>query len=231
MAYQRITLGEMKTKLMDRLGNSVFWDKYAEVAIYINEALRVWNLMTGQWKDKFTYNTVANQIFYTISDHILKPMRVTFNGLPLDLTSLFSLDNGEAGWQADSSVPNVWFPVGLTKIGIHPADSVGDNSLVVEGLVLAPVLTDDTAYLDLGEWQVQALLDYAQHIASFKQGGEEFKATQALLQNFFKAAGIQNDKFTKSAIYRRFMGEDAEEALKPIHKERRRGSDGQSASA
>lgn len=219
MPYQRVTLGDLKALLQNRLGNSLFWDQRLEIPIYINEALRIWNLMTGQWKDRFTYLTVANQIFYSVSANFLKVMRVTFNELPLDVTSLFSLDNGRPGWQMDSSTPESWFPVGLTQIGLHPADSAGANSLMVEGLIKAPVLTLDTDYLDLGEWQVQALLDYAQHVACFKQGGDEFKMTQPLLQSFVKAAGIQNSKFQQSALYRRFMGIDMDEQQRPVFKE------------
>jgi hypothetical protein len=215
MSYQRIRFSALKQMAMGRLGNVSFYNRDTEIPLYINEALRMWNVATWQWRGSYSWPTVPNQIFYTISAQILKPLRITYNGSPLDLTSLFSLDNGAHGWQADSSIPDSWFPVGLTQIGLHPADSAGANTLLVEGVVKAPVLLLDADYLDLGDWQVQAILDYVQHVAALKQGGEEFKATEAQLKNFVESAGLQNAKFKASAIYRRYMGLDLDLGLNP----------------
>lgn len=216
MAYQRITLSELKGLAMKRLGNVLFWDQDTEIVKYLNEALRTWNLMTGQWKGQQLMLTVLGQTLYSTT--LLKVMRVSLNDLALDQTSLFGLDQGHPGWQADTGVPVCWFPVGLTQIGLYPKDSVGNRSLKLEGLTVAPVLSADADYLDLGDWQVQPLLDAVQHLASFKQGGDEFKATMPLMQNFVTAAGIQNAKFKESGMYRRYMGADAEEQQKPIYK-------------
>lgn len=229
MPYEKITFGEMKTLGMNRLGNVAFYTK-DEVGTYLNEALRVWNVITCQWKNFKYVPTVAGQRYYNTSSLFLKVVRVKLNrGGILDLTSLLSLDLGQPGWQLDTGVPERWFPVGLTQIGIYPPDSTSDNMLHIEGVVPAPVMTSDDDYLDLGQWQIQALLDYVHHLATFKQGGEEFKASHYMLRNFMKAAAIQNSKFSEQALYRRYMGRDLDEMLRPNFIVREQSGNGSAA--
>jgi hypothetical protein len=45
------------------------------------------------------------------------------------------------------------------------------------------------------------MLDYAQHIATFKMGGAEFAATMPLLQDFIARAGMYNDKVKQMVQY------------------------------
>ena len=47
----------------DRVGADSFWTT-AEMELYIIEALRVWNLMTGKWQDTSAVATTASTIFY-----------------------------------------------------------------------------------------------------------------------------------------------------------------------
>jgi len=218
MAYQKVTFAELKLLGMNRLGNVAFYTE-DEVGIYLNEALRVWNLITWQWHGSVFIPTVASQTFYDVSASVLKTMRVEYNNVPLDLTSLQSLDLGQPGWQGTAAgTPKRWFPVALTQIGIYPTDAIGGNSLRVEGVLTTPVLVNESDYLDLGQWQVQALLDYVHHLATFKQGGEEFKASLQTLKSFMTAAGVQNRKFAETALYKRYMGMDLDELLRPMYR-------------
>jgi len=218
MAYAKVTFEELKLLGANRLGNVAFYTE-DEIGTYINEALRVWNLITWQWHGSVSIPTVASQAFYDVSASVLKTMRVEFNGVPLDLTSLQSLDLGQPGWQGTAAgTPKRWFPVALTQIGIYPTDATGGNSLRVEGVLATPVLVADADYLNLGQWQVQALLDYVHHLAAFKQGGEEFKASLQTLKNFMVAAGVQNAKFAATALYKRYMGMDLDELFRPVYR-------------
>lgn len=216
MAYAKVTYAELKAAGANRLGNIAFYSE-DEIGTYLNEALRVWNLITWQWHGSVLVPTVASQTYYDISASVLKTMRVEHNGVPLDLTSLQSLDLGQPGWQATAAgTPKRWFPVALTQIGIYPADATNGNSLRVEGVLATPTLSNDTDYLNLGQWQVQALLDYVHHLAAFKQGGEEFKASLETFKNFMRAAAVQNAKFAETALYKRYMGMDLDELLRPV---------------
>lgn len=212
MAYTKVTLLDLKEKLKARMGNAQFWTE-AELVLYLNEALRVWNVMTWQWRGSSMIPTVTAQIYYDTST-FLNVTRVVYNGIPLSLTSLFTLDQAVPGWQPTMGVPLKWFPVGATQIGIYPSDEA-TGQLVVHGIVPAPQLTADTDFLDLGEWTLQALMDYVEHIACFKQGGSEFEASMELYKSFVKAAGITNSKFQLSGMYRRVMGADLEQGQRP----------------
>jgi hypothetical protein len=45
------------------------------------------------------------------------------------------------------------------------------------------------------------ILDYAQHLAAFKQGGADFISTIPLYQNFMRAAEMQNKRIAQLALY------------------------------
>jgi hypothetical protein len=48
---------------------------------------------------------------------------------------------------------------------------------------------------------IDVLLDYAQHLASFKQGGTDFIETVQLYQNLVKYAEETSDRLRKSGIF------------------------------
>ena len=198
------------------MGNTAFWTD-AELLVYINESLRVWNVMARQWHKTATIPTTIGSMLVDTSADFINVTRVldptTYEALTE--TSMFTLDQMEPGWQLlHSPSPTTWFPLGLTKIGLYPKpDSLG--SVIVYGLTYAPQLVNDTNYLDLGEWLIQPLLDYVEHIACFKQGGKEFEYSAQLYKNFIKAAGIQNTKLQLSGMYRRLMGVDLEQGQRP----------------
>jgi hypothetical protein len=141
--------------------------------------------------------------------------RVTFNEDPLSETSLHDLDFGYHGWQGASGTPDQWFPHGLLEIGIVDSDAQGSNDVHVRGVTNAPVLTGGQ-YLNLPATVIPKILDYVQHIAAFKQGGQEFQATIPLLSGFFRAAEIENSKLELNAIFRRNTGQDLDSLLRPL---------------
>ena len=54
--YTWLTLQEAVDALQGRLANSTFWTQ-AELIVYINESLRLWNALTEQWNQDFIYNS------------------------------------------------------------------------------------------------------------------------------------------------------------------------------
>jgi hypothetical protein len=70
VAYQRVTLSQLKDRLAERLGGQGrFWSE-AEQELALNEALAVWQLMTGDFvKSKLTsYGTPVNPLDQTTMD-------------------------------------------------------------------------------------------------------------------------------------------------------------------
>jgi hypothetical protein len=78
--YQYITLSTLRQQLANRLydASMVFWSS-AELTVYIAEALRTWNALTGYWRGDFVAPTVLSQTWYDISGlaNTLRPYTVT----------------------------------------------------------------------------------------------------------------------------------------------------------
>ena len=58
----------------------------------------------------------------------------------------------------------------------------------------APVPSNNSDYLQIARDDYDSLLDYAQHVAAFKMGGQEFLETIPLYQNFVTHAAQYNAK-------------------------------------
>jgi hypothetical protein len=67
VAYTTITYGDLKDQLASRLGdpNKVFFLD-AELGLYLIDALRTFNALTGFWRQRAEFPSVANQIFYDL---------------------------------------------------------------------------------------------------------------------------------------------------------------------
>lgn len=83
MPYSSITLAQALNDLSQRLYDqtSKFWSD-AEKTVYIIEALRTFNALTGYWRDDFTLDTVEDQVWYDITSlsdapNTLRPYTVT----------------------------------------------------------------------------------------------------------------------------------------------------------
>lgn len=169
----------------------------------------------GQANDpqKAEYCEVRYQEGIAIARAVLRNQthqRVEFAGVPLDFETLDSMDMGADGWQADDSTPTEWMPVGLTKVAVHPAHLAGSGTLDIDGLTSFVVPASDGVFPDIPHSDVEAILDYAHHLATFKQGGAEFQAGFKLLSQFSLAAVdavLQQDLAT---IYERYQGGDAD---------------------
>lgn len=219
MPYTQTNLGAFRALLIERLGpaGTVFW-RTAELNAYINETLRCWNMLTGYWRGKVNVTpagTVANQVWYSLPAPMTSGMRVTFNNVPLNVASLDQLDNGRPQWEGETTtsggdVPAVvdsWAPAGLTLIAIWPADAAGGNNLMCDGILTTPTVSADADPIDIGEDDIDTLLDYAEHLCQFKEGGAEFAASvETLYKPFLQAAATRNAILMASAEFRKWMG-------------------------
>lgn len=212
-ARKRFQLQTIRGQLSDKLERSLFWTT-AELNAFVNESLRTWSCLTGYWKRRVTLDTVANLPYYGLAGYMTFGMRVEFNGQPLSQATVHEWDKGYPYWEGRPSPtgPTEWAPIALNLIAIRPADAVGLNSLVIDGLSSAPILVNDTDYIDIGDEEFSALLGYEQYLATFKEGGMEFESAKPLYRAFLRAAAVKNEKLMSSAIFRRAMGLDAEQA-------------------
>ena len=219
MAYALVTRAQLRGYLQSRLGaaGTTFW-RDAELNMLIQLVLREWNALSGYWKGKVDLcsgaGTTANQVWYTVPGTMTSTCRVDYNEQPLQASSIHDLDYGQPNWESETTssggnvptTPQMWAPAGLNLIAIWPADATGGNSLFIDGIAKTPVFIDDASYVDIGSEELNAILDELQHIATFKEGGEEFQASTALHQAFLKGAANRNQILMGSAPFRRWMG-------------------------
>lgn len=150
-------------------------------------------------------------------------MRAYVNDSAVQVDALENLDAFLPGWQigmfnpAKQSAPTIAAMAGLNLVALSPVpdDTYGVTVDVVRNAVV-PVADGD--FIQLGREELDVVIDYAQHVASFKQAGEEFKATQQGFQRFVGGAAGYNQKLTTTAIYADVMKGQAgaEKVVRPI---------------
>lgn len=213
MAYNTYSLTTLTDRLTDKWAGSIFWTE-AEVPLLLNEALRVWNSLTGFWKRRVTIETQANAFEYPLPDIMTFGMRVEYNGRTLSKATMQSMDAARPSWTNETTamgggVPTTvrhWIPMAIDLIAIWPADATGDAFLTVDGVSATPILFNDVDTIDIGDEHLNVILGYALHIAALKEGGERFAATMPYYTAFLKAAAEENTQLKQSQQFRQAIG-------------------------
>ena len=125
------------------------------------------------------------------------------NDVAVDTTAVISKDRYSYEWESN---PNAWPGVviggvdlcAVSPIPTDPASPVGVR-LTLVGNAPQPSLDED--YIQVPRDVLDVLLDYAQHIASFKMGGAEFQATTPLYQNCIRYALETSLRLRRSGIF------------------------------
>lgn len=125
---------------------------------------------------------------------------------PLEIDSVQNLDDWKPSWQSESQgPPQTLVTAGLNLIGISPASDATPRSIVITTVQNMPIPTDPGQYIQVGRGDYDAIIDQAQHIASFKMGGSEFMATLPLHERFLKQAGLYNSKLQELGQFQKDM--------------------------
>lgn len=207
MAYTTYDLDDLKVRMESRWDGVPFWDD-TEARLAVNEALLMWNALTGFWKRRVTFSTVIGQQDYTLPATMVFGMRIEYNSVPIEPSSLAEMDEGRPGWQGQANAtPKVWIPLDLNQIRLWPAPSAV-GTLTVDGVSATPTLTYDGETVDIGSEALNAILGYALHIVALKEGGARFVATMPLYQAFLAAAAEENNQLLQSALFLHAMGQD-----------------------
>jgi hypothetical protein len=92
MAYGHITFAGLQTEVSNRLDDplQIFWSA-GEISAYILEALRTWQAFAHFWRDRMTFNTVANTIFYDLTQQAGTLMPFTVKDSDLASVMLYHL--------------------------------------------------------------------------------------------------------------------------------------------
>lgn len=213
--YSQFDLNDLLNHFYQQVSGNTRFFRADEATRILQESFRIFNVMTGFWRGRITIDassnplvTIADEHWYTVPPGLSYILRVELNGRPLGSSSLYDLDYGQPTWESESctstTLPQVFAPAGFNLFAIWPASFAGGESLAVEGVIPAPLLT--AGLVNLGNDELETILDYAEHIAQFKEGGQEFEASQLLLQEFIKEAGNRNNILMTSSKFRKWMG-------------------------
>lgn len=117
------------------------------------------------------------------------------SGAPCGIGSLNDADFYDASWPLVSGIPRRVLTAGQTIVGTWPPPGVpsggGSFTVLLDVVRNAPVPTSDGDYLQVGPELLDTILDYAQHLALFKEGAAAIQQAQGLLEKFFTLAGTE----------------------------------------
>lgn len=226
MAYTSTTRATLRARLQDRYTGDPYWST-TEANDALNESLRQFNLYTGYWRGTATALTVINTPYVTVPGTLTYRTRVTRVGLALARKSIVELYRTKRNWRTQTTtdgppIPATireWAPVGLSTIAIWPTDAVGGTLLTFEAVKLTPILTADGQFVDIGDEELQLVLDEALYILSFKLPSilEQMKPKH---QSFLAGCLERNDQLRQSSYYRRVLGLDSEQRVQAARRKK-----------
>lgn len=114
--------------------------------------------------------------------------------------SLEELDSAEPNWMNSSSAPDDVALAGWNMMAVNPVpDSNGPYSVTLDVVRNAPVPPDDDTAVQVGREQLDMILDYAEHLALFKVGGAEWRATELQARSFTTQCLSYNKRLSATA--------------------------------
>lgn len=144
-------------------------------------------------------------------------MQAYYGGVQIPLKAIEDLDRWENNWQ--NVAPGPPQAVGVAGLNMFALQPTPDKAyqLTFDAVCSATIPVANTDYLQIGPEELEAIYGYAQHIAAFKMGGEEFTATLPLFEAFIKAAALQNARLATASSFARFLvdRESRAEAMMP----------------
>lgn len=212
--YQLTSIASIVQRLgqrTDGADTNLFWGSEEKLDA-INEALRFWQALTGQWQEIITTPAIVGP-FQSVPKQYSSIYRVSFNGRMLPLTSLYELDTGFSGWQNTSGTPQMWAPAGVNEIALYPYPLSGSLTYVGYQDIRRYELTD---YINIGNEELTYVLGYAKHYLAFKEGSAELDNTLPSVEQMVKAASFKNARICETNTYKRYMGLDREEEQRPL---------------
>lgn len=129
----------------------------------------------------------------------------TIKGVPVDTPSVREMDGFQSEWEENVAAWPSVVTAGIDFFAPCPVPSSPTGiSMIVIGNAPCPNLDGD--FVQVSRDVFDAILDYAQVLASFKMGGAEFAATQDLEKNFFALAAATNKRLAKLGLFRDIAG-------------------------
>lgn len=136
-------------------------------------------------------------------------LMVQINGKPSTIIPTSELDANNPDWENTTGTP-IMLGINHHLMTLYPRPTV-NVVVTLDVLRPAPIPVFAGDFVQLGQEELNALLDYGQHIATFKEGGMEFEMTQRNRVNFMTLAKDYNDKLLALAFYREEIDRQADQ--------------------
>ncbi len=136
------------------------------------------------------------------------------NDQPVVIASLADADVYSPLWQLLGGSPTMLIIAGQTLLAsTPPAGGGGPYTVTLDVVRNAPVPSADGDILEVGQDIYDAILDYTQHLALFKEGAGQLQTAIALLNRAMTVAGIDLDLQQASQPDRRpLMGQTLQDS-------------------
>lgn len=132
-------------------------------------------------------------------------LEASIASISIDTPSYKEMDSWEQDWEQRHSINDPQIVVGgIDFVALAPfiLDSDASVSSVLTVIGNAPIPSVDADFVQLSRDGVDAVLNYAQHVAMFKAGGKDFALTSPLLDQFEAYCRKKNTQYAALGIFR-----------------------------
>lgn len=130
-------------------------------------------------------------------------LQASVASIPVDTPSFKEMDAWLQNWETRQPAedPNIVVG-GIDFVALAPFPTTVTVSSVLTVIGNAPIPVADDDEVQLSRDGVDAVLDYCQHIASFKRGGTDFAQTMPLFEQFEAYCRRKNSQYASLGIFR-----------------------------
>ena len=119
-------------------------------------------------------------------------MQAQIGGTPILVDSLNNLDSFKVNWQDETpGTPDIIAVAGPNLVALSPVPD-GAHTVLLDVARKTDVPVDGSDFIQLGREDKDGVINYAQHLAMFKIGGQEFDLTQWQATDFLQQAVLRN---------------------------------------
>lgn len=137
----------------------------------------------SRWQDGIKLARITNYVKFGYLD-----------GYPLFIDSIAEVDMGNPDWVSTIASPEILGVAGNIMCVAPVADNE-PHSMALDITSNFPIPNTDNDFIQVGKEVLNVIIDYAEHLASIKEGANEISDTSELYKNMVRLAAVQNDKF------------------------------------
>lgn len=130
------------------------------------------------------------------------------NSIPIGTPTVEDMDIYGIEWDSRPDADEVLVVAGIDCFALSPVPVSPQVGILVTVVGNAPVPTADGDFIQVGRDAYDVILDYAQALAMFKMGGQEFSDSAGLTKNFIESAKRDNARLEALGLFRDVLLQD-----------------------